>query len=157
EARAEQAARRAIQLDPSNLDGLRVLGDLAFDEERFVEASTHYGRMAERAEALGEEEAIRVLIQYVDALSKSGSTEKALAAMDTLLRLAPEHREALRRVAEVTFEHGSPTRAAELLEDYLARFGNELSDEERALAMYRLGESLRRLGNHAAAIPKLEE
>src|SRR5690606_1298628 len=61
DARAEHAAKRAVQLDPSNLDGLRVLGDIAFEAGRYLEASAHYGRMAGRAESLGQEEAIRIL------------------------------------------------------------------------------------------------
>lgn len=157
EARAEQAARRAVQLDPGNLDGLRVLGDVAFDAKRYVEASSHYGRLADRAEALGEDEAIRVLIRYVDALSNAGSTDKALGPMATLLRLAPDHEEALARVAQVTFEHGDPERAAELLQSYLDRFGAQFKDAKRALATYRLGEALRRAGQTDAAIDRLEE
>ncbi len=157
EIRAEQAARRAVQLDPSNIDGLQVLGDIAFEARRFVEASAHYGRLADRAEVLGQDEAIRVLIRYVDALSSSGSTDKALTAMDTLLRLAPDHEEALARVAQVTFEHGSPERAAELLQEYLDRFGHRFKDAKRALTTYRLGEALRRAGQVDAAIDRLEE
>jgi tetratricopeptide (TPR) repeat protein len=155
--RAEQAAKRAVQLDPSNMDALRVLGDIAFEDARFVEASAHYGRMVGRVESLGQDEAVRILVRYVDASSNAGSTEKALAAMDTLLRLAPENAEALARVAQVTFEHGAPERAAELLGDYLERFGGRLRDPERALATYRYGEALRRAGLLDQAIPKLEE
>ncbi len=156
-ARAESAAKRAVLLDPGNIDALLVLGEVAFDDARFVEASAHYGRLAERAEALGHDQAVRVLVRYVDALSKSGSTERALSPMDTLLRLAPDNAEALARVALVTFEHGAPRRAAELLTDYLERFGDNLPDDDRALANYRLGESLRRAGELDAAVTHLEE
>lgn len=157
DARAEQAAKRAVQLDPSNMDALRVLGDIAFEDDRLVEASAHYGRLVGRVESLGQEEAVRILVRYVDASSHAGSSEKALAVMDTLLRLAPDHGDALARVAQVTFEHGAPERAAELLGDYLERFGGRLRDPERALATYRYGEALRRAGLLDQAIPKLEE
>jgi tetratricopeptide (TPR) repeat protein len=155
--RAEIAAKKTVLLDPGNLDALLVLGDVAFEDKRFVEASAHYGRLAERAESLGHDQAVRILVRYVDALSKAGSTEKALAPMDTLLRLAPDNAEALARVALVTFENGSARRAAELLTDYLDRFGSFLPDEDRALACYRLGESLRRAGDLEGAVPNLEE
>ncbi len=155
--RAETVAKKAVGLDPGNVDALLVLGDIAFEDQRYVEASAHLGRLADRAESLGHDQAVRILVRYVDALSKSGSTEKALAPMDTLLRLAPDNAEALARVAQVTFEHGSAKRAAELLTDYLERFGSYLPDDSRAIACYRLGEALRRAGNLDGAIPHLEE
>jgi tetratricopeptide (TPR) repeat protein len=154
--RAEEAARRAVKLDPTNLDALLVLGDLALDAGRYLEASKHYEVIAGRADSLPRPDAVRMLIRYVDALSLSGSTEQALAPMDTLLRLAPEDRQALERVAQVTFEHGSPGRAAELYGTLIDRFDGILDDESRYTAFYRRGESLRRMGELAAAVPLLE-
>ncbi len=153
---AEKSAKRALHLDPGNLDALQVLGDICFEQKRFVEACAHYARLADRADTLGEKNAVPVLIRYVDALAKSGSTENALAAMDTLLRLAPENPDALGRVADVTFEHGSAKRAGELYYDYLTRFGDDISDRERAEATYRLGEAYRRTGDTEAAIQALK-
>ena len=101
--------------------------------------------------------AVPVLIRYVDALSKAGSTENALAAMDVLLRLAPNDSQAVGLVAQVTYEHGSPKRAAELLDAYLDLFGAELGDRERAVATFRLGDSLGKSGRSAEAIPILLE
>ncbi len=154
---AEASAKRALHLDSGNLDALLVLGDISFENKRFVEACAHYGRLADRADSLGEERAVPVLIRYVDALAKSGSTENALAAMDTLLRLAPENPEALARVAAVTFEHGSAKRAGELYYDYLTRFADDISDRERADATYRLGEAYRKSGEVDAAIQALKD
>lgn len=157
DARAEASASRALRLDPSNLDALLVMAEICFEKRRYVEASAHYSRVADRLEGLGAEIAVPALVRYVDALAQSGSTEGALTAVDTLLRLAPHDAEALGRVAQVTFSHGSPKRAAELEADYLRRFGATLTDDERALASYRLGESLRKLGNLPEAVQKLEE
>jgi len=154
--RAEEAAKRGIKLDPTNLEALLVLGDLALDGKRYLEAAKHYEVIAGRADSLERGEAIRMLIRYVDALSQSGSTEQALAPMDTLLRLAPDDREALERVAHVTFEHGSPARAAELYGILLERFDAALPGAERYLAFFRRGEALRRTGELAAAVPVLE-
>lgn len=144
--KAEKSAQRALQLDPGNLEALLVLGDICFAGGRFVEASAHYGRVAGRIEAIGEERAVPLLIKFVDALSKAGSTEGALAAMDTLQRLAPDDRDAIGRVARVTFEHGSPARASELLQNYLERFGDEIGERDRAEITYQLGESYRQSG-----------
>jgi len=154
--RAETTAQRSLRLDPGNLDALLVLGEVCFEKERFVEASAHYGRLADRVETLGEDTAVPVLIRYVDALNNAGSTQNALTAMDTLLRMAPDNAEAMGRVAHVTFEHGAPKRAAELLFDYLNRFGDSLSERDRAVATYRLGESYRKGGDVEAAIEALE-
>lgn len=155
--RAEEAARRALGFDPTNLDALVVLGDASFEARRTLEAVRHYEGVVGRADTLERSDAIRVLVRYVDALSQTGSTEQALAPMDTLLRLAPDDMEALERVALVTFEHGSPARAAELFSDLLTRFGTRLAAAERGRAQYRLGEALRRQGNLAEAKKPLEE
>lgn len=155
-ARAEKSAERALHLDPGNLEALVVWGDICFAEQRFVEASAHYRRVADRIEAIGEERAVPVLIKYVDALSKSGSTEGALAAMDVLQRLAPHDREAVGRVARVTFEHGSPARAADLLADYLERFGSQVGERDRAEVTFQLGESYRKSGRLEEAVETLQ-
>jgi tetratricopeptide (TPR) repeat protein len=155
--RAEEAGRKALAFDPTNLDGLLVLGDISFEAKRALEAAKHYEGVVGRADTLERTEAIRVLVRYVDALSQTGSTEKALAPMDTLLRIAPDDMEALERVAQVTFENGSPKRAAELFRDLLARFGSRLGDGQRGQAFYRLGESLRLSGELEQARAPLEE
>jgi tetratricopeptide (TPR) repeat protein len=157
EKRAEEAAKRAIKLDPTNVDALLILGDVALADKRYLEAAKHYEVIAGRAESLDKPAAVSMLIHYVDALALSGSTEQALVPMDTLLRLAPDEPQALARVAQVTFEHGSPARAAELYGMLLTRFGTALDPEQRYLAHYRRGESLRRSGDLRAAVTPLEE
>jgi len=155
--RAEEAAKRALAFDPTNLDALTVLGDIAFDAKRFIEAAVPYGELAARADSLDKKEAARILVRYVDALSQTGSTEKALAPMDTLLRIAPDDSDAFARVAQVSFEHGSPKRAAELYRDLLARFSNVLSADTRVKAHYRYGEALRLSGDIDGSLASLNE
>jgi tetratricopeptide (TPR) repeat protein len=155
EKRAEESARRAVDWDPTELDALRILADLSFENGRFLEASRYYETIAERVDRLPD--AARLLIRYVDSLAQTGSTEKALAVMDTLLRTAPDNREALERAAQVTFEHGTPARAAELYEKLVARFGDDLDHRARARALFRRGEALRRSGQLEAAVAPLEE
>jgi tetratricopeptide (TPR) repeat protein len=155
EKRAEESARRAVDWDPTSLDALRILGDVAFESGRFLEASRHYETIAERVDRLPD--AARLLIRYVDSLAQTGSSEKALVVMDALLRTAPDDREALERAAQVTFEHGTPARAAELYAQLLARFGGNLDHHARARALFRRGEALRRSGQLDQAIAPLEE
>jgi tetratricopeptide (TPR) repeat protein len=156
DARADRAARRALEYDPTEIDALNLVADIAFEAGRFVEAAAFYEKLAGRADSLEHEVAVRALERYVDALAKGGSTEKALVAMDTLLRLAPDDPHALERVATVTFEHGSPGRARDLYDDLLGRFGDSLPVLSRATATYRMGEAARRMGNLDAAILSLE-
>ncbi len=155
--RAEEAAKRAIGFDPTNLQALGVLGDIAFENKRFIEATRYYEQLADNAGSLEKSHASRLLVRYVDALAQTGSTEKALAAMDTLLRVAPDDVEALLRVAQVTFEAGSAKRAVDLYDDIFKRFGETLKGAERALTCYRFGEARRRAGELEAARPLLEE
>lgn len=153
--RAEAAAKRAVKLDPTSIEARTVLGDLAFEAQRYLEASKHYEVIADRADTLSTELSVRVLVRYVDALSRSGAMDKALAPMDTLLRLAPDDTEALERVAQMTFEHGPVQRAVELYEGLFRRFGPDLRAKGESL--YRFGESLRRVGRGSDAIAYLEE
>src|SRR6185503_3122784 len=62
--RAEEAAKRATKLDPTNLEALIILGDLAFEAKRYLEASKHYEVIAGRAESLEKPEATRLLVRY---------------------------------------------------------------------------------------------
>lgn len=155
--RAEAAATKALDHDPNNEDALRILGDIAFEEGSFLVASKHYQVLADRADKLEKADATRILVRFVDSLAKTGSTEQALAPMDTLLRIAPDDLNALERVAAVTFLHGAPKRAAQLYGDLLERFGKELEGERKAKAVFRHGEAKRRAGDVDESIPLLED
>jgi tetratricopeptide (TPR) repeat protein/tRNA A-37 threonylcarbamoyl transferase component Bud32 len=155
--RAEEAAKRSISFDPTNVEALLVLGDLAFEAQRFLEASKHYELIADRADGMEKKTAARTLVRYVDSLAHTRSTEKALTAVDTLLRIAPDDAQALERVAQVTFEQGAPKRAAELYKDLFSRFSDQLTGRDRAHALFRYGESLRRAEQLDDALTQLEE
>lgn len=155
--RAERAARHALTLDPLATGALLVASDIAFERGRYAEAIEHYAALATRTDWLDRETAVRVLTRYVDVLTKTGTTQPALGPIEALLRIAPDDPAALARVAQVTFEHGSPERAAELYDDLLSHFGELLSDRERATAQYRYGEALRRSGQLREAIGALED
>lgn len=157
DARAEAAAKKALELDNTALDALVVLADLAFEAGRFHEAAKHYENLAPRTDVLPKPDATRVLVRYVDTLSKINATEKAVASIETLLRLAPDDEEAIGRVARVTFDHGEPARAYELNKQYFERFGAHLIGQERASTLYRLGEAARRVDKLGEAKALLQE
>lgn len=157
DTRAAEAARKAIDLDPTAIDALLTLGDLAFEQGRPLEAARHYESLAARTEILPKADATRVLVRYIDALSKTGSTAKALASVDALRKLAPDDAQAMIRVARVVFEHGEAKNAYELNQDVFERFGDQIHGTERAEALYRLGELGRRVGEFDKAIAWLQE
>ncbi|HVJ91460.1 MAG TPA: protein kinase [Labilithrix sp.] len=71
--KAEAAAKKAIELDPSNADALMVLGDLAFEAGRLIEASKCYESLVSRTGVLPKEDAVRVLVRFMEAFGKTQS------------------------------------------------------------------------------------
>ena len=71
--KAETAAKKSTELDPSNADGLMVLGDLAFEAGRMIEASKYYESLVSRTGVLGKEDAVRVLVRFMEAFGKTQS------------------------------------------------------------------------------------
>ena len=69
--KAEAAAKKAIELDSSNADALMVLGDLAFEANRLLEATKHYETLVGRSGVLPKEDAVRVLVRFIEAFGKS--------------------------------------------------------------------------------------
>ncbi|HEY5956470.1 MAG TPA: tetratricopeptide repeat protein, partial [Polyangiaceae bacterium] len=156
-ARAEEAAKAALSRDPTNADALTVLGDVAYDAGRFIEASKHFAPLIDRIDSLPAHQAVRALVRSVETLTKADALDRAHAAADALVRLAPEDLESQLRAGKALFEKGDPVRTTELLRGILQRCGDRCSTEQRATLMYSLGESLRRSGNPSAAIEPLEE
>ncbi|MBX3258507.1 MAG: tetratricopeptide repeat protein [Labilithrix sp.] len=71
--KAEAAAKKSIDLDSSNADGLMVLGDLAFEAGRMIEASKYYESLVNRTGVLAKEDAVRVLVRFMEAFGKTQS------------------------------------------------------------------------------------
>ncbi|HYO97741.1 MAG TPA: tetratricopeptide repeat protein, partial [Polyangiaceae bacterium] len=156
-ARAEDYAKKALELDPTNLEALLVLGDIAFENGRPVEASKHYEAIAGRVDMLESTTAVRALLRYLETLTQTGGGERAGFVLDTLLRLAPDDLAVLESVAEVTFAQGDPLRAAELYARIATHFAPHLTPVARARALYRQGQALSKAGQPEAAVPPLEE
>jgi tetratricopeptide (TPR) repeat protein len=157
DSRAESWAKVTLGLDPTNLDALRVMGDIAFDAERFVEATRYYEQVSNRTDALTPADAVRVLGAYVQCLEKTNAPSKAVEIAERLLKVSPDDDQVLARVAELVFVHGAPQRSFELSWQLLHRVERTATKRERALVLYRLGESARRAGDLNAAQKPLEE
>ncbi|WP_437291724.1 protein kinase domain-containing protein [Sorangium sp. So ce406] len=157
DARAAEAATRAVDLDPTSVLGLMISGDLAFEAGRFLEAARHFESLANRVDALPREQGLKLLFRYVDALSKSGSSGKAIGTVKALLALAPDDPAAISRAAKVNLDAGRAREAAELYAGLVERFGAGLPERERADALLRLGEARLAAGDPGGAVGPLNE
>jgi tetratricopeptide (TPR) repeat protein len=103
------------------------------------------------------DDARELCVMCGDALAELGRYDNAQRAYLNAKAFAPDDREVMERVADVTFRAGAADEAAELYRDLNKRFGRELSGGERGRILYRLGESSRRAGNGKEAILVLRE
>jgi tetratricopeptide (TPR) repeat protein len=157
DTRAETWAKLALGIDPTNLDALRVMGEVAFDDDRYVEAARYFEQVANRTDALSQADAVRVLTEYSQCLVKNGAEPKALEVAQQLLKVAPDSPEVISRVSELIFEHGEPQESFELHWQLKYRLPSDAGDDFQARIRYRLGESARRVGDLGAAEGPLEE
>jgi serine/threonine protein kinase/lipopolysaccharide biosynthesis regulator YciM len=177
---AEASAKTAIELDPTNADALLVLGDLAFAGERNVEASKYLESLVGRATILAKTDAVRAIVRYVEAYGRTAVSRvsspsvgearesvppasitsnhpRLAAAVDALEQIAPDDAKAHASIARVMFDAGDAQGARAMYERLLKRHGEELGHVERGDAQWRLGESLRRVGELDKAVDFLRE
>jgi serine/threonine protein kinase/lipopolysaccharide biosynthesis regulator YciM len=177
---AEASAKTAIELDPTNADALLVLGDLAFAGERYVEASKYLESLVGRATILAKTDAVRAIVRYVEAYGRTAVSRvsspsvgearesvppasitsnhpRLAAAVDALEQIAPDDAKAHASIARVMFDAGDAQGARAMYERLLKRHGEELGHVERGDAQWRLGESLRRVGELDKAVDFLRE
>lgn len=173
--KAELSAKKATELDPSNAEALMILGDLAFESNRFVEAAKNFESLVGRIQALPKEDGTRILVRFIEAYGKSrarasqaSTTElasirppaadpKLVAAVEQLQAFAPTDVEALAQAATVLFDHGDANAVYRMYEDLFKKHDAALRGPDRAEALYHLGESARRSGELAAAVAPLRE
>ncbi|HEY4105082.1 MAG TPA: tetratricopeptide repeat protein, partial [Polyangiaceae bacterium] len=155
-ARAVATAQLALHIDPTNSEALRVLGHVAHDEERFVEAAKRLEPVLSQLDALEPEEAREIALLYVDSLARSGSADKALSQVGNLMKWFSTDASAMLRLAEVASEHGSAEQALWLCEQLLGEMRSLLSPSEEAEAEFRSGEALHKLGRNDEARGALE-
>jgi serine/threonine protein kinase/lipopolysaccharide biosynthesis regulator YciM len=155
--KAREAALKALDADPMNIAALIILGDTAFEAERYVEAVGRFDLVANRAESITHADAVRVLSRYVDALIHVDNGKEAIKAAEKLRQLAPEDGETLERVGKILFDHGDSKASVDLHKELIEHLGDKLTGSDRGAVLYRLGEGLRRIGELDSAIGPLEE
>lgn len=182
---AEAAAKKAVELDPSSAEALLVLGDLAFEAGRFLDAVKILESLVGRVQVLpSKEDGVRVLVRYVESFGKTQvkperptqvdvagpssqgpmsvppprETNPRLGlAVEALRKFAPTDVAALTLAANVLFEHGDPASVTKLWRDVFAEHDARLAGKERSEALYQLGESARRSGEAKEAVAPLVE
>lgn len=154
---AREAANKAITADSTHAGSLLLLGDLAFEGGAFLEAATHFGALSSRIDALAAGDKKRMLMRYIDALARSGSTEKAKSTIAALLELAPEDPEAIARAGRVRLDSGDADGAIELFAQLLEKHDAALTGTERGDALLQYGRALTKAGRAADATTFLTE
>lgn len=89
DAKAEASAKLAADLDPTNADAQMVLGDLAFEAGRFIEASKAYESLVGRTSVLSKDDGVRVLIRYIEAQGKTRSSSPSLVPSPSSTSILP--------------------------------------------------------------------
>ncbi|MBZ0121649.1 MAG: protein kinase [Sandaracinaceae bacterium] len=143
-AKAKEAFERALELDATCTPAARGLGDMAFEAMQYADAARYYEPLLARAGEMPADLARDVSVRCGDSFRKIEEFDKAQRAYLNAKAFAPDDREVLERVAEVTFESGAPDEAAELYRDILKQFGKDLVGGDKGRILWRLGESLRR-------------
>lgn len=154
--RALAMAQVALHLDPTNLDGLRVQGRVAYAQGRFKEAATRLQSVVAQAEALPADEVGETVFAFVDALAKSGEPAVALSAADHFLDALAASTALLLPVCEISAEHGTPQHTVDLVRRLLSEHTENLDEAEEALARRLLGQALTKSGRAHQALPELE-
>jgi tetratricopeptide (TPR) repeat protein len=179
---AEANARAAVDLDPTNANALMVLGDLAYEGGRYVEASKYLEPLVSHANTLPTDDGQRVLLRFVEAYGRSiaerisappGESRREsvvpppisiaqehprlAVAVDSLRQLVADEPEALLRVGRVLFDCGDAQAARALYEKLLESHGGDLSHGDFAGVLWRLGEGLRQAGELDKAVDLLRE
>jgi tetratricopeptide (TPR) repeat protein len=179
QALAESNAKLAVSLDPTCTEALIVLGDIALESDRCVEARLHLEAVLGRVESLPKDVAVHVLSNYVEAYGRSiaartpsdpkghdsGAPQggiadehpKLMAAISMLETMASSDLDTRARIGRVLFDCGDFAGARASYETLLGAHGKDLSLSVRADTLWRLGESLRRLGELDRAVDALRE
>ncbi|MDF3069857.1 MAG: protein kinase [Polyangiaceae bacterium] len=154
--RASSLAQLAFHLDPMEPGALRVLGRLAYDDGRFMEAAKRLEPVISVLEGMETNEAADVARLYIEALVKGGSAEKAMVMVEGLRRFFADDARALLAVAELASKNDAPEQAYALAQDLLQRLGPSLGLGDSAKAERLRGEALIGLGRHDEGISALE-
>jgi tetratricopeptide (TPR) repeat protein len=154
--RASSMAQLAFHLDPSEPGALRVLGKIAYEDGRFVEAVKRIEPVVSVLEGMDPAEAADVARLYIEALVKAGSAEKAMVMVDGLRRFFADDARAMLAIADLASKHEAYEQSYALSDELLQRLSASLSRPDSARAERLRGEALIELGRSDQGIAALE-
>ncbi len=137
-AKAEEAARRALALDPRVWKAHFNLGYVQFFEKwRFREAADHFASSVKLAPLRFE-----ITRYYSDGLALVGRGQEAAETMEILAAAAPNHRLIRSATAALAYHRGDFPRMRELAEGTLAGAPDDpVGLWQKGLALEQLGEA----------------
>jgi tetratricopeptide (TPR) repeat protein len=128
-ARAEQAFRQALELQPKMRGCHFYLGNIAVKNEDYASAVTEF-----EGELALSPESDSVLLNLGQARAKGGDADGALAAFQKAVQVNPEKSEAYLQMAGIYEQRGEKDKAEEMYQQVIS-----LDPKNAALSFYNLG------------------
>jgi tetratricopeptide (TPR) repeat protein len=151
-ALATDAFERALELDPTNLDALLGMGELAIERERWEDAAAYLEPLLDRTTELPGNVAREVCLNAGDAFRHLERYKEAERAYLQAKGIDPEHLEALRRLAKLASDNAKYDEAVETFLELLKRTDASGTQAERGQLLVSLGHAQQNAGRlHDAA------
>lgn len=106
EAGAEQAYRRVLELNPSDLDTLNNLGLLLYKQKKYADALTLFDKLSGLAPG-----SLATKVNLASAAANSGDLNKAIEAWKEVIRTDPNRQEVRLDLANALWETGAVDEA----------------------------------------------
>jgi tetratricopeptide (TPR) repeat protein len=151
---AEQALRRALELDPTSqpaIDGLKAIAQKRDD-------ATLLAEMLEREVALVQDPAKKVAVYRALAdlaKGKLADASRAAGYLEKARELAPDNRDLLLPLVDMYIAGGRQRDAVPVIEQIIQSYGTKRS-KDLAAWHHRLGQALEALGDNAGALAQFD-
>lgn len=157
---AADAFASALEFDPSNLTAQLGLGRLSLEREEYEAAAELLEPLLEHTTELSPAAAREACVGAGAAFRALGQLGRAERAYLRAKAIAPNDREVLTRLADISITHQNFGDASELLGSLLERHGHNMAARERAETLIKLGLTYREqksYGKAATAISQASE
>ena len=146
EDRAIEYYELALNLDPNCLKAADNVCALYRARNRWSDALDIYERFYQSIDALPHEMAIDLLTRMGEAVNRLGNPERALAIFAQARQRAGDDPYLIRSLGKVAFAVDNAEEARKSFTEFLEKFGDRATTEERVEALVMKAKSLLRLG-----------